>query len=155
MMFDTKPYFSEYAENIGKVVEDLCDLQGGLLCGEQIGLRLKLASVARLPIFRGYEEENGKKHWLDIYKFSDNASTYGLYTSKELSDKLKGQTVRFDMLAKNGSGGEYARHLSIGIKELFYYKENVDGIPKDYCTDKNGVKTPDKEEQIIQDEVDR
>lgn len=144
MMYDDKPYFSEYGKNVMSVVEDLCSISGGLLCGEQKHLQKRLSEVAMLPVFRGYSlvpdsegdtatAENWKRRYHDAYMYEGK-----VYTARELERSLRAFTVHFDMLARNSYGEDYAKHLSIGVRELFYYKRNLDGVPDDYVADADG-----------------
>lgn len=138
MRFDRQPYFKEYADRIEQVVDDLCGISEGLLCGEQPELMEELRRVALLPIFRGYEVLDDITHschlpvkeYADCYKYEGQ-----VYNSMGLSKVLKSHEVRFDMLKKNNHGKEYAGLLTIGVKELFYYKKYIDGVP-DYYREK-------------------
>lgn len=128
MNFESKRYFWDYADKAGSIVRDMCGIANGMMLGKQVELTARLALWCREPIHRGFEVEDGKKHFKDAYLYKGK-----VYTSEELSKHLKkNSTVQFDMLVNDSSGNYIPKHMSIGIGELFYYKKNVDGVPDDY-----------------------
>lgn len=132
------------------IVEDLCSISDGMLCGEQPELVEKLRQVALLPIFREYEVlDDGRKEYTDLYKYEGQ-----VYNSMGLSKVLKSHEVRFDMLKKDSYGKEFTKHLTIGVKELFYYKKYIDGVPDYYMEKPNDTMANEREDSSFQ-EVDR
>lgn len=144
LKFDDACYFGDYLENADCIVEDLANFAGGQLYPTNEETLNKFKELMKIPIHRGYIEEENGRHYVDAYKYRDSIYSekeltdiinaayrdveFGIITSKEVpiyNDSYTEEIVEYEM-------EQDVEPFSLGIADLFYYKAGPDGKGVDY-----------------------